>query len=61
MELEVECVRQIYRYAETSNKYVNNHDKSIISSFLMHLDANNLYRWAMIQEIHVNGFKWVED
>ena len=61
MELEMECVRQIYRCAETNNKYMNNHDKSIMSSFLMYLDANNLCRRAMIQELHVNGFKWVED
>ena len=26
----------------------------------MYLDANNLYGWAMPQELRVNGFKWVE-
>ena len=26
----------------------------------MYLDANNLYGWAMSQELCVNGFKWVE-
>ena len=26
----------------------------------MYLDANNLYGWAMYQELRVNGFKWVE-
>ena len=26
----------------------------------MYLDANNLYGWAMIQKLPVNGFKWVE-
>ena len=26
----------------------------------MYLDANNLYGWAMSQELRVNGFKWVE-
>ena len=40
---------------------MNNYDKSIISSFLMQLDANNLYGWAMIQKLPVNGFKWVEN
>ena len=26
----------------------------------MYLDANNLYGWAMSQELRVNRFKWVE-
>ena len=27
----------------------------------MYLDANNLYRSAMSQKLHVSSFKWVED
>ena len=27
----------------------------------MHLDANNLYGWAMSQKFPVNGFEWVKD
>ena len=40
---------------------MNNCDKSIESSYLMYLDANNLYRWAMSQKRPINGFRWVED
>ena len=29
-------------------------------SCLLYLDANNLYGWAMSQELPVNGFKWAE-
>ena len=44
--------------AKANNKYMNNYDKSIISSFLTYLDANNLYGSKMIQKPPVNGFKW---
>ena len=40
---------------------MNNYDKSIESSYLMYLDANNLYGWAMSQKLPVNGFMWYND
>ena len=51
----------VHRYAKVNNKYMKNYDKSIESSYSMHLDANNLYGWAMSQKVPVNGFKWVSD
>ena len=39
---------------------MNNYDKYIISSYLMHLDANNLYGWEMSQKLPVSDFKWIE-
>ena len=30
------------------------------SSYLQYLDANNLYGWAMTQNLPVGGFKWIE-
>ena len=51
----------IYIYAKANNKYMINYDKSIESSYLVYLDANNLYGWAISQKLSVNGFKWLED
>ena len=48
----------IHRYAKVNNKYLKNYNKNIESSYLMYLDANNLYEWAMFQKLPVNGFKW---
>ena len=47
----------IHRLAKANNKYMKNYNKDIISSYLMYLDGNNLYGWAMSQKLPVNGFK----
>ena len=52
--------QSIHRYSKANNKYMKNYDKDIISSYLMYLDANNLYGWVMSQKLPINGFKWVE-
>ena len=49
----------VKRYAKANNKYMkdlyNPDEKSI---YLQYLDANNLYGWAMVQNISTHGFKW---
>ena len=40
---------------------MKNYDKVIISSYLMYLDASNLYGWTLSQKLSVNGFKWVKN
>ena len=50
-----------YRYATANNKYIPNNDSQQLSSFLMYLDANNLYGWVMCKKLPLNGFLWAKN
>ena len=47
------------RYGKGNNKYMKEHDKNMPSKYIMHLDANNLYGYAMSQYLPFGGFKWM--
>ena len=49
------------RYARANNKYVQDHDPQVPSSFLMYLDANNLYGWAMSEPLGIGDFRWLNE
>ena len=53
--------QSIHRYAKANNKYMKNYDKNIDSSYLMYIDANNLFGWTMSKKLPVNGFNWERD
>ena len=53
--------QSVHRYARANNKYIKNYNQNIESSYLMYLDAKNLYGWAMSQKSPVNGFIWEND
>ena len=50
-----------HRYAKANQKYMDNYDKNVESSYIEHLDTNNLYGWAMLQKLPVNFLKQVEE
>ena len=49
------------RYSKPNNKYLSDYDKNKGSSYLMYLDANNLYGWAMSQPLPTGRFKWLKE
>ena len=50
----------IHRHPKSNNKYMKNYNKNMESTYLMYLDANNLYGWEMSRKLPVNGFKWIK-
>ena len=50
-----------HRHSTANNKYMETYNEEDESKFLMYLDANNLYGWAMSQPLPNGEFEWVED
>ena len=49
------------RYGKANNKYMKDHNKKEASKYLMYVDANNLYGWAMSQKLPIHSFDWLTD
>ena len=50
-----------HRYAKANNKYMKDYNEKEESSYIIYLDANNLYGWAMCQLLPVGNFRWVDE
>ena len=46
----------IQRYASANNKYMPNYNSKTLLTFLMYVDANNLYGWAMSKKLPIDTF-----
>ena len=49
------------RYGKANNKYMKEYDKKAPSKYIMYLDANNLYGWAMSEYLPKGGFRWMTE
>ena len=49
------------RYGESNNKYMKTYNEKAPSKYIMYLDANNLYGWAMSQYLPTGSFKWLTE
>ena len=51
----------VHKYAAANNPYIGDKfDPNEDTIYLQHLDANNLYGWAMSQPLPTGGFRWVD-
>ena len=51
----------IHRHAKENTKYMKDYDKDNESSYLIYLDASNLYGWAISRKLHIDGSAWKID
>ncbi len=50
------------RYAKANNPYLGDrYDSSLPNSYIIYLDANNLYGWAMSQFLPTSEFTWLSE
>ena len=48
-------------YDKANNKYLKNFNEKAPSKYIMYLDTNNIYGWAMSQYLPTSGFSWVTE
>ena len=50
-----------HKYSKANHKYLkDDHNPNEPSKYIMYLDADNLYGWAMIQAFPTGNYKWVK-
>ena len=49
------------RYSKANNKYLPDFRLDEESKYIIYLDANNLYGWAMSQPLPMDSFAWLTE
>ena len=49
------------RNGKANSKYMKKYNVKAPSKYIMYLDANNLYGWAMTQYLPTGNFRWMTD
>lgn len=52
-----QCVK---RYVKANNRYVEGYNETRPENYLLYVDANNLYGWALSQYLPYGGFEWLD-
>ena len=50
-----------HRYAKANNKYLQDYNPNDISSYIIYLDANNLYGGSICESMPFGEFEWIEN
>ena len=65
LEVDLEYPQELHditnQYGNANNKYMKEYNEKAPSKYIMYLDANNLYGWAMSQYLPTGNFKWMTD
>ena len=49
-----------HRCGKANNSYIKSYNSKDDTSYIIYLDANNLYGWAMCRPLPYSGFRWVD-
>src|SRR6266536_357468 len=49
------------REAIANNEHCKHYNSEQLKSWILYLDANNLYGWAMLQHLPIGNFKWLAE
>ena len=54
-------ISSIMHWYGKTNKLMQGYVEELVTKYIMYLDANNLYRWTMIQYLPTGSFKWLTE